>query len=29
VLNEGRIAFHGSTEELVHSDDPWVKQYLE
>jgi len=29
VLNEGKIAFHGTTEELVHSDDPWIKQYLE
>jgi phospholipid/cholesterol/gamma-HCH transport system ATP-binding protein len=29
ILNEGRIVFHGSTEELVHSDDPWIKRYLE
>jgi phospholipid/cholesterol/gamma-HCH transport system ATP-binding protein len=29
VLNEGKIVFHGTTEELVHSDDPWVKRYLE
>ena len=29
VLNEGKVAFHGTTEELVHSDDPWVKRYLE
>jgi phospholipid/cholesterol/gamma-HCH transport system ATP-binding protein len=29
LLNEGRIAFQGTTEELVHSDDPWVKRYLE
>jgi phospholipid/cholesterol/gamma-HCH transport system ATP-binding protein len=28
VLNEGRIVFDGSTEELVHSDDPWLKDYL-
>lgn len=28
VLNEGQIVFHGSTEELVHSDDPWIKNYL-
>jgi len=28
VLNEGRIVFDGSTEELVHSDDPWLKAYL-
>ena len=28
VLNDGRIAFHGTTEELVHSDDPWIKEYL-
>jgi phospholipid/cholesterol/gamma-HCH transport system ATP-binding protein len=29
VLNEGKIAFQGTTEDLVHSDDPWVKRYLE
>jgi phospholipid/cholesterol/gamma-HCH transport system ATP-binding protein len=29
ILNEGSIVFHGSTEELVHSDDPWIKRYLE
>src|SRR5271155_4578990 len=23
VLNEGKIVFHGTTEELVHSTDPW------
>lgn len=28
VLNEGRIAFHGTTEELVHTTDPWLKEYL-
>lgn len=28
VLNEGGIKFHGTTEELVHSDDPWIKEYL-
>jgi phospholipid/cholesterol/gamma-HCH transport system ATP-binding protein len=28
VMNEGRIVFDGSTEELVHSDDPWLKEYL-
>jgi phospholipid/cholesterol/gamma-HCH transport system ATP-binding protein len=28
VLNEGRIVFDGSTEELVGSDDPWLKEYL-
>jgi phospholipid/cholesterol/gamma-HCH transport system ATP-binding protein len=29
ILNEGHIVFHGATEELVHSDDPWIKRYLE
>lgn len=29
VLNEGGIKFHGTTEELVHSNDPWIKGYLE
>jgi phospholipid/cholesterol/gamma-HCH transport system ATP-binding protein len=28
VLNEGRIVFHGSTEELVHNTDPWLKNFL-
>jgi len=29
MLNEGKIVFHGTTEELVHSDDPWIRLYLE
>ena len=28
VLNEGHIVFNGSTRELTHSDDPWLKRYL-
>jgi phospholipid/cholesterol/gamma-HCH transport system ATP-binding protein len=28
VLNEGTIVFHGTTHDLVHSDDPWLKEYL-
>ncbi len=28
MLNEGKIVFHGTTQELVHSDDPWIKEYL-
>jgi phospholipid/cholesterol/gamma-HCH transport system ATP-binding protein len=28
VLNEGRIVFDGDTHELVHTDDPWLKEYL-
>lgn len=28
VLNEGKIVFDGTTEELVHSTDPWLRQYL-
>lgn len=28
MLNEGGVVFHGTTEELVHSDDPWIKEYL-
>ena len=28
MLNEGGIVFHGNTEELIHSDDPWIKEYL-
>ena len=29
VLNEGRIVFDGTTPELVQTDDPWLKRYLE
>jgi phospholipid/cholesterol/gamma-HCH transport system ATP-binding protein len=28
VLNEGKVVFDGTTEELVHSSDPWLKEYL-
>jgi phospholipid/cholesterol/gamma-HCH transport system ATP-binding protein len=28
LLNDGGIKFHGTTKELVHSDDPWIKEYL-
>lgn len=28
LLNDGGIKFHGTTEELVHSEDPWIKEYL-
>ena len=28
VLNEGAIVFHGNTHDLVHSEDPWLKEYL-
>ncbi len=28
VLNEGSIVFHGNTHDLVHSEDPWLKEYL-
>jgi phospholipid/cholesterol/gamma-HCH transport system ATP-binding protein len=28
ILNEGKIVFDGTTKELVHSDDPWIKAYL-
>jgi phospholipid/cholesterol/gamma-HCH transport system ATP-binding protein len=28
VLNEGRIVFDGTTHELIHSTDPWLKDYL-
>ncbi len=28
VLNETGVVFHGTTEELVHTDDPWLKNYL-
>ena len=28
VLNEGKVVFDGTTHELVHSADPWLKDYL-
>jgi phospholipid/cholesterol/gamma-HCH transport system ATP-binding protein len=28
MLNEGKLAFDGSTRDLVHSDDPFIKEYL-
>ena len=28
VLNEGRIVFDGTTQELTHTSDPWLKEYL-
>ncbi len=28
VLHEGKIVYLGDTQGLVHSDDPWLKQYL-
>jgi phospholipid/cholesterol/gamma-HCH transport system ATP-binding protein len=28
VLNEGKIVFHGTTEALVHTTDPWLKEYI-
>jgi len=29
VLNEGKVVFDGTTRELTHSTDPWLKAYLE
>lgn len=28
ILNEGHIVFDGTTLELTHSEDPWIKGYL-
>jgi phospholipid/cholesterol/gamma-HCH transport system ATP-binding protein len=28
VLNEGQVVFDGTTSELVHSTDPWLRDYL-
>ena len=28
VLNEGQIVYHGNTHDLVHTEDPWLKEYL-
>ncbi len=29
VLNDGHIVFDGNTHDLVHSDDPFIRQYLQ
>ncbi|HSY36192.1 MAG TPA: ATP-binding cassette domain-containing protein [Acidobacteriaceae bacterium] len=29
VLNEGHIVFDGTTLELTHTKDPWLREYLE
>jgi phospholipid/cholesterol/gamma-HCH transport system ATP-binding protein len=29
VLNGGRVVFDGTTLELVHTTDPWLKEYIE
>jgi phospholipid/cholesterol/gamma-HCH transport system ATP-binding protein len=28
VLNEGKIVFDGTTRELVHTTDPWLKEFI-
>ena len=28
VLNEGQIVYDGNTHDLVHTEDPWLKEYL-
>jgi phospholipid/cholesterol/gamma-HCH transport system ATP-binding protein len=28
ILNEGKVVFDGTTLELTHSEDPWLKSYL-
>jgi len=28
VLNEGSVVFDGDTRQLVHTEDPWLKEYL-
>ncbi len=28
VLNEGSVVLHGNTHDLVHTQDPWLKEYL-
>jgi phospholipid/cholesterol/gamma-HCH transport system ATP-binding protein len=29
MLDEGRLIFDGSIHDLVHSQDPFVKEFLE
>ncbi|WP_348269357.1 ATP-binding cassette domain-containing protein [Edaphobacter paludis] len=28
VLNEGKVVFDGATKALVHTTDPWLKEYI-
>jgi len=28
MLNDGQVVFHGTTEQLVHTKDPWIKEFL-
>ncbi len=28
VMHEGRVVFDGTTEELVRTDDPWLRDYI-
>jgi phospholipid/cholesterol/gamma-HCH transport system ATP-binding protein len=28
VMNEGKVVFHGDTRQLVHTEDPWLKDYI-
>jgi len=28
ILNEGHVVFDGTTLELTHSEDPWIREYL-
>jgi phospholipid/cholesterol/gamma-HCH transport system ATP-binding protein len=28
LLSEGHVHFDGTTEELIRSDDPWIREYL-
>jgi phospholipid/cholesterol/gamma-HCH transport system ATP-binding protein len=28
VLNDGGVVFHGDTRELVHTEDPWLKDFI-
>jgi len=28
MLHQGRLVFDGTTEQLVRSDDPFIRQYL-
>ena len=28
VMNDCKVVFQGSTEEIVHSDDPWIQEFI-
>ncbi len=28
VMNDGKVVYNGNTQDLVHTEDPWLREYL-